>query len=706
MKDGKASDVTIQTVQFVGIPKLTSGTCVYLGEVEDGGVAAGPYSIKVRVTTTNGKITRLQDDDTIDDLDWSDEGVYMDYAFWEGYSVMEDNGMPAKLRGKTLEKLLNMQTVPDDNEHNEDAVSGATVWSNAIRHATIAALRSKPISTSASTVLAPTITEQTCIPNASYKYIDVAMSADDDTTIRYTLNGEDPTADSAEAVKIGWSGDIGVRLSADPAAHPNGQIIEVRAAAFAKDGTRSDVVRQFYVFANPLSNAAYTSQPAGISAAVDGITATAVTESPSYDDNYYITSLSLDKVHSEKYADFLPELFSRIYLAQTTEGVELIAGHEQDSQTVLTAVQAALNQALTASKPVLTVSSEKFTYDNDDTVTVTLTCPTDGAEIYYTVDNSRTLTGSTLSDPTKNGTKYNGSFNVSIGHIDGGKVYVRAAAKKDGKWSEITRKDLSFAKGIKDNIFVVNGQKFLEWSEAVKAANAVTENATITINDDVVLTAEDVMPSVPCTIRSAEGTKYTLSSSSPLTLNADLTLDNIKYAAKQQPLYANGHNLIIGKDVEASYISGFDLYAGSTENSTAANTQSITVQSGTFNVLASGSDGTTHSANVNITVGGSAVVTLIAADTNAKLVGDVQLTVKTGARLNSFYGEKSGGTISGDLTLKLVGTPTLSAYRPTCKVSENRTDPFGTLDLTEADAEFISANKDKFTGFAAILPTV
>lgn len=706
MKDGKASDVTIQTVQFVGIPKLTSGTCVYLGEVEDGGVAAGPYSIKVRVTTTNGKITRLQDDDTIDDLDWSDEGVYMDYAFWEGYSVIEDNGMPAKLRGKTLEELLNMQTVPDDNEHNEDAVSGATVWSNAIRHATIAALRSKPISTSASTVLAPTLTEQTCVPNASYKYIDVAMSADDDTTIRYTLNGEDPTADSAEAAKIGWSGDIGVRLSADPAAHPNGQVIEVRAAAFAKDGTRSDVVRQFYVFANPLSNAAYTSQPAGISAAVDGITATAVTESPSYDDNYYITSLSLDKVHSEKYADFLPELFSRIYLAQTTEGVELIAGHEQDSQTVLTAVQAALNQALTASKPMLTVSSEKFTYDNDDTVTVTLTCPTNGAEIYYTVDNSRTLTGSTLSDPTKSGTKYNGSFNVSIGHIDGGKVYVRAAAKKDGKWSEITRKDLSFAKGIKDNIFVVNGQKFLEWSAAVKAANAVTENATITINDDVVLTAEDVMPSVPCTIRSAEGTKYTLSSSSPLTLNADLTLDNIKYAAKQQPLYANGHNLIIGKDVEASYISGFDLYAGSTENSTAANTQSITVQSGTFNVLASGSDGTTHSANVNITVGSSAVVTLIGADTNAKLVGDVQLTVKTGARLNSFYGEKSGGTISGDLTLKLVGTPTLSAYRPTFKASENRTDPFGTLDLTEADAEFISANKDKFTGFAAILPTV
>ena len=64
-------------------------------------------------------------------------------------------------------------------------------------------------------------------------------------------------------------------------------------------------------------------------------------------------------------------------------------------------MQAALNQALTASKPTLTVSPEKTTYANADAVTVTLDCPTNGAEIYYTVDNSNTLTGSTVSDPTK-----------------------------------------------------------------------------------------------------------------------------------------------------------------------------------------------------------------------------------------------------------------------------------------------------------------
>ena len=339
-------------MQFVAIPDLTVGTRTYIGTVTDGGVSGGPYPISVRVTTTNGKITRVQDNGTEEGID--DDS---DYAFWLGYGVMEDDGMPAKLRGKSLENVLNMQTVPDDDDHNVDAVSGATVWSDAIRYAAIAALRSTPVSESESTVLAPTLTAQTCVPNASYKYIDVAMNADDDTTIRYTLNGTDPDKTSTEADAIGYFGDkTGVRLTPDLENHPDGQIFEVRAAAFDADGKRSNVVRQFYVFANPLGNAAYTAQYSGISATVDGITATAVTQSPNYDDNYYITSLTLDKEHSEKYADFLPELFSRIYFAQTTEGVELIKGHEQESQAVLSAVQAALNQALTASKPTLTVS--------------------------------------------------------------------------------------------------------------------------------------------------------------------------------------------------------------------------------------------------------------------------------------------------------------------------------------------------------------
>lgn len=688
MKDGKASDVTEKTVQFVAIPSLTSGTRTYIGTVTDGGVSGGPYQISVRVTTTNGKITRVQDNGTEGSID--DDS---DYAFWFG--VMESGGMPAKLRGKSLENVLNMQTVPDDDDHNVDAVSRATVWSDAIRHAAIAALRSEPVSKSESTVLAPTLTEQTCVPNASYKYIDVAMSADKDCTIRYTLDGTDPDKNSPEAAEIGWSGDVGVKLTPDLTSHPEGQVIEVRAVAFAKDGTHSDVVRQFYVFANPLKNAAYTATYSGVSATVGGITATAVTQSPNYDDKYYITSLTLDKEHSETYADFLPELFSRIYLAQTTEGVQPISGHEDESRAVLAAVRAALNKALTASKPTLTVSPEKTTYANADEVTVTLDCSTDGAEIYYTVDNSNTLTGSTVSDPTKTGTKYTGPFEVSIDNIAGGKVYVRAAAKKDGKWSGIVRKDLTFAKGVKENAFAVNGQNYQSWPDAVAAVNAAN-GGTIVLNDDVQLTEEDKLPDVACTIRSAGETKYKLSGS-PLTLNGDLTLENITYSVSR--IYANGHDLTIANDVETAWSwTGYNLYAGSTVDSTAAGTQHISVQAGNFAVIASGRGSTTHKADVDVAVGGRAEVELAGAYMGATLDGNVTFHVADGVKLNQFLGEQSDGSITGNLTLQINGTPTLKSYNPTYKASVNR-DSFGTLDLTGA-----ATDRDKFTGFATVLP--
>ena len=685
-------------MQFVAIPSLTSGTRTYIGTVTDDGVSGGPYQVSVRVTTTNGTITRVQDNGTEGSID-NDS----DYSFWHGRGVMESDGMPAKLRGKSLSDVLNMQTVPDDDAHNKDAVSGATVWSDAIRHATIAALRSAPVSKSESTVLAPTLTAQTCVPNASYKYIDVAMSADEDTSIRYTLNGTDPTETSTEASSIGWSGDIGVRLEPDLTKYPNGQVIEVRAAAFAKDGTRSDVVRQFYVFANPLGNAAYTAQYSGISATVGGITATAVTQSPNYDDNYYITSLTLDKEHSETYADFLPELFSRIYLAQTTEGVQLIEGHEQESRAVLSAVRAALNKALTASKPTLTVSPEKTTYANADEVTVTLACPTNGAEIYYTVDNSNTLTGSTVSDPTKTGAEYTGPLSVSIENIAGGKLYIRAAAKKDGKWSGIVRKDLTFAKGVKKNAFAVNGQNYQSWADAVAAVNAA-RGGTIVLNDDVQLTEEDKLPDVACTIRSAGETKYRLSGS-PMTMNADLTLSNISYALGN--LYANGHDLTIANDVATAWsFTDYSLYAGSTVDSTAAGTQHISVQAGDFAVIASGRGSTTHTADVDVSVGGSADVNLAGAYMGAKLDGDVTFHVADGVKLNQFLGEQSGGTVKGGLTLIISGAPTMSTGSySTYKASVNQ-DSFGTLDLTDAAANFITANRDKFTGFATtVMPT-
>lgn len=280
-------------------------------------------------------------------------------------------------------------------------------------------------------------------------------------------------------------------------------------------------------------------------------------------------------------------------------------------------------------------------------------------------------------------------------------MYIRAAAKKDGKWSGIVRKDLTFLKGVKENAFAVNGQNYQSWADAVAAVNAAN-GGTIELNDDVELSSASTMPSVPCTIRSAGETKYKLSGS-PLTLNGDLTLENITYSVSR--IYANGHDLTIANDVEtARSWTAYNLYAGSTVDSTAAGTQRISVQAGNFAVIASGRGSTTHKADVDVAVGGSAEVELAGAYMGAKLDGNVTFHVADGVKLNQFLGEQSGDSITGNLTLQINGTPTLKSYNPTYKASVNK-DSFGTLDLTYADANFITANRDKFTGFATVKPT-
>lgn len=225
------------------------------------------------------------------------------------------------------------------------------------------------------------------------------------------------------------------------------------------------------------------------------------------------------------------------------------------------------------------------------------------------------------------------------------------------------------------------------------------------LNDDVQLTEEDKLPDVACTIRSADGeTKYRLSGS-PMTMNADLTLSNISYALGN--LYANGHDLMVSNDVETAWsLTGYNLYAGSTVDSTAADTQHISVQAGNFAVIASGRGSTTHKADVDVAVGGSAEVELAGAYMGATLDGNVTFHVAGGVKLNQFLGEQSGGTVTVGLTLIISGAPTMSTGSySTYKASVN-SDSFGTLDLTDAAANFITANRDKFTGFATtVMPT-
>ena len=678
VKDGKASSVAKKTVEFVKIPDADQGTKGYTADISRSGVMGGPYQIKVRVTTVNGKIAKVEDNGTIDGMDLNDDGASTDYSFWYGFNVMGDdsdynyeNSMPAKLYGKTLADVLNMKTVPDDMDYNVDATSGATVWSDSIRHAVIAALRSEPVSESETTV--PTLTlssDDEIVANKEDESIGVTMTADEGLTIHYTLDGTDPTEESPVAEKYSWNDDLGVELTADPTTYPDGRVIEVRAKAF----DASDVVRGFYTFANPRSDVSYVASYSGTSGTAEGVTATVTTESPDYSGNYYITKIKIaDLTNLDPNGDYVPELLSRIYLAQKTEGVEAVKGYETESQKVLAAVKAALDQLVSAKAPTITLSPDNnVSYNNDQEVTVTLETATPGADIYYTVDNSNTTTGGTLSDPTESGTKYTGPFTVNIDNAAGGNLYIRAAAKvgEDGKWSSIVREDLTFVKAVAENAFVVDGKNYTTWNDAVDAL-ATAQDKTLTINDDVELTENDKLPSVACTIvggtvtgGDADKTHYTLTGP-VMDANADLTFDNLEYGISR--IYANGHNITVNDTVTTTWgWSGKGIYAGGNgqDVTISGGASTITVNGGEFEILASGTANTTLTGNVTVNVGGAAEVELSGAGLDATTNGNVTFNVDgtAGLSFGEFYGEQNGGVISGDMLLKIVGTPKISSW--------------------------------------------
>lgn len=117
-----------------------------------------------------------------------------------GYS---DESMSLKLKGKNLRQIINAKTTPyaEDESYAADAVSGATVSSNSVKYAVINALISSPVSESENTVSAPTVSAYESgfvVLNALNKKMNAVITGNEDTTIRYTLDGTEPTAESAE----------------------------------------------------------------------------------------------------------------------------------------------------------------------------------------------------------------------------------------------------------------------------------------------------------------------------------------------------------------------------------------------------------------------------------------------------------------------------------------------------------------------------
>lgn len=701
MRAKKKSTVTSKKIKFIEIPSDAdlSGTKVYEGSAACDGADGSPYTVKVKVTTINGVISKIEDNGTEDTI--TSES---DYAFWYGYGVMESGGMPSKLNGKNLRQIINAKTTPyaKNESYAADAVSGATVSSNSVKYAVINALISSPVSESENTVSAPVISAESSVGfvvlNASNKKMNAVITGDDDVTIRYTVDGTEPTAESAEIGKIGYFGDKdGVAFEAEPEEYPDGRIICLKVAAF-KDGEKSDTVTKYFVFANTNSTHSYE---VGSYTGKSGSTSVNVTvEDPSYSGKCLITNIQLDDESKKKYSAFADEFLSRIYLKQDTVGVIVVEGHETECNEILAAVKTALDNAYLPSKPTITLSEEKNSYENSDLVGITFATPTDDAEIYYTVDNSNTMSGSTLSDPTKTGTKYEGTFNVNIENISGGKLYIRAAAKKDGKWSSTSRKDLTFLKGVKENAFVVNGTNYSKWDDAVNAINGIENGGTIVLNDDVELSNESVMPTKPCTIKSADGNAYKVTANI-LNAQSDVVFDGITYDISR--VYANGHSVTVKDTItyKKSWL-GRKIYAGRTEDCTADNCV-ITVEKGDLEIYAGNFSGT-FNGDVTVNVSGTDEQTTV--DLNGPsgtINGNVTFNIIGGEEkvyISGFLGELAGGNISGTLTLNITGKPKLSnsgAY----KASVDK-ETFGVLDFTGADSEFVSANKDKFTKFAEI----
>lgn len=690
-KDGKWSKVLEIPLTFVKIPPLDTGTKVYTGQAECKGNEGKPYTVKVRVTTVNGRIALLEDNGT-------EIPGTIDESFWLGGDVMGPSGMPEKLKGKTLEEVLKARTTPSEKEEEKvDAISGATLSSDAVKYAVIDALRSKPLREGTGEIAPPTFqSTRQVAPNGKINSIFVTMKAPEGAVIHYTTDGSEPTEDSPTPSKDPiFHEDSGAELKAERETYADGRVILLKAAAF-QDGKRSETVTGRYVFANP--NPKHSYELGQFSGKADGITARVEFESPNFDQKYYLTKIRLDDASEKAYAAFLPELFSQIYLKQGVEGVTPISGHEEESRKVLAAVQAALQEGSVAAEPVITVTPKQGNYGNDEKVTVEITCATDGAEIYYVVENSNDLTNGKLSDFEKHKVPYEKTLTLTMENPKGGTLYIRAAAKVGEKnWSPTARKDLTFVKAVGTEAFEVNGSKYGTWKEAVSALEEAGSGEII-LRDDVELQEKDAFPSVSCAIRSGNERKCKIKGG-VMEAKADITFENVVYDVNR--IYGNGHSVTIGADVETPFsFTKRAIFAGTAhdaeEKEITANPV-LSVESGKFALYGSGSSGTTLKGNVEIKVKGTADVEIAGAYMNSTVDGKVTVSVEDGAVLSEFLGELSKGSVQA-LELVMTGSPKLDGR--TFRGTVNGT-PKGTLDLRQASLS--PEQVEKFKDFAEVL---
>lgn len=695
-------------------------TKILTGEAEvasnEYGSVSGTYQVKVKVTVDkDGNIISVEDDGT--------EPGKRNSSFWEdALELFEEFG--GEEGAKTIEEVDQVE-----------AVSGATISSNAIKAAVKKALQSEDPTEKPDAPAIKTADQRTRFVFSAAEPADLLITAPEGTQIRYTTDGSDPAGNSQAFVAEGTGAETAVSVSA--AENATGTMI-LKAVA-VKDGQASDVTEKELSFIQipevqekgikvyeasgmitSKTNKPYEGKvvtvwccfmkkgPAVLergsySAEVDGITA-------SVDVNYsgYISSIQLDEASQEKYSEFLTELLAHVYYEQSAD-IEILSQYEEEGKKeVLSAVGAAIKKAISAT-PVFTVdpvkgtSSTRYgTYEYEEKPVATISCLAEGTEIYYYI----TDTSSTVKPDKDTWTKYEGPVSVLFDNEKGGSKYLWAATTTDDgeTWLKTSKIQFVYSKKPVEDAVVIGDQAYTSFEKALAAAQ---DGDTLILNDDVELTDEVTMPEASISIQSGEKGPYLIKSTKPLNLNGDLTISDVSWNATT---YANGYNFTAGENVTCS--STKDIYAGSASGTAQAkgedNTCYITLSSGKFYVYGTGAAGSTMEGDVEVLAEKEAQLQFAGTKGKSELNGDFTVTVDAtegNAALSSSYGRTSSGTVSGEFTLTIKGAPKLSGT--IYAVQYNSSASWGTLDVTEAELEELELDtleklNKKFQGFETV----
>ncbi len=391
-KNNVYSDISTTEIKFFELPKLSAGTKVYEATETCPGKVGKPYEVKIKVTTLDGKIQKVEDMGTTPS-DIRDK-VYWKYLF----PRTSGKSITSMLEGKTFEDILSAKTTPEKEGFNTDAVSGATISSDAVKYAIIKALKSEPTSSNDNKVITPTVSALWGnVTDAMAAGLKISVSSSSNVTIRHTTDGSEPSETSEELTSM--YGRINHTFYGK---NPNGTKMPLKIAAFDNNGNKSDIVTTWLVFANPNEKVEYNSGT--FEGSYDDIKVSAKIEFSYYGSNNLIKEITLDSSTKKKYSEFIDELLAEVYFKQSAniDDIELISGQDAEAQkNILKAIDDAIKKAVINNKPVLAnslptennilhtdlsyseneVLSNVSTHSEDENITSLLETTTDNLDI-------------------------------------------------------------------------------------------------------------------------------------------------------------------------------------------------------------------------------------------------------------------------------------------------------------------------------------